>query len=232
MATVLSTTRGTPDLVRHRRDALDVEDVLLGVGDGLAEEGLGAGGDGLAPGVEVVRVLDEGDVDAQLRERVVEQVVGTAVQARARHDVVARLGQVEQGDGLGRLPAGHQQGGDAALEAGHPLLDGVLGRVHDSGVDVAELLQPEQGCGVVGVTEHVRGRLVDRQRPGAGGRVGCLPGVDLAGLESPIGVAHDTRSWCLGAQRPRACPRHLGEGRVITRGTPPRLEGCRPASRG
>ena len=39
---------------------------------------------------------------------------------------------------------------------------------------------------VLGGIEGVRGGLVDRQRPGLGGRVGHLAGVDLAGLERPI----------------------------------------------
>ena len=61
---------------------------------------------------------------------------------------------------------------------GDPLLEGGGGRVHDPGVDVAEALQGEELGGVVGVLEDVRGRLVDRHRPGAGGGVGPLPGVD------------------------------------------------------
>ncbi len=56
-------------------------------------------------------------------KRVVQQVVGAAVQARARHDVVARLGQVQQRDRLGRLAGRQQQRADAALEVGDPLLD-------------------------------------------------------------------------------------------------------------
>ena len=64
-------------------------------------------------------------------------------------------------------PDGDQQRADAALQGGDAVLDDRLGRVHDPGVDVAELLQREQLAAVLGGVEGVRRRLVDRQRPGA-----------------------------------------------------------------
>ncbi len=64
------------------RDAGQVEDVVLRVGDRLAEERAGVVADGLAPLVEVVGILDEGDLDAELGQRVVEQVVRAAVEIR------------------------------------------------------------------------------------------------------------------------------------------------------
>ena len=88
--------------------------------------------------------------------------------------MVAGLGEVEQGERLGGLAAGDQQRADAALERGDALLDRGLRRVHDPGVDVAELLEREQVRGVVGVVEGVGGGLVDRQGPGVGG---ARPGV-------------------------------------------------------
>ena len=93
-------------------------------------------------------------------------------------------------------PGGQEQRGDAALERGDALLDDVLRRVHDPGVDVARLGQAEQRGGVLGVVEGVRRGLVDRQRPGVGGAVGRLAGVDLLGLERPVAVGSRFRcSW-------------------------------------
>ena len=100
-----------------------------------------------------------------------------------------RLGHVQQRQRLRRLPGRGQQRADAALQRREPLLDHVGGRVHDPGVDVAELLQGEEVRGVVGVVEDVRRGLVDRQRPGSGGGVRLLAGVDLTGLEGPT-LAH------------------------------------------
>ena len=105
--------------------------------------------------------------------------------------MVAGLGDVEQADRGGGLAGRHEQGCEAALERRDPLLHGILRRVHDPGVDVPELLEREQVRRVGGVVEDVGRGLVDRQRPGAGGAVGHLSGVDLRGLEAPLrGVGH------------------------------------------
>src|SRR5476651_186491 len=63
-------------------DELDVEDVDLRVTDGLREQELGVGADGRGPLGCVVLVLDERDLDAQLRERVLEEVVCAAIDGR------------------------------------------------------------------------------------------------------------------------------------------------------
>ena len=160
---------------------------ILRVGDRLAEERLGVRAHGRAPGVQVVGVLHEADLDADLGQRVVEQVVGAAVQPRAGHDVVARAGQVQDRERLRGLPGRQEQRRDAAFQRRDALLHDVLRRVHDAGVDVAGLGQAEQRRRVVGVVEGVGGGLVDRQGPGVGGDVGGLPGVDLLGLERPVG---------------------------------------------
>ena len=67
---------------------------------------------------------------------------------------------------------------DAALERRDALLEHAGRRVHDPGVDVAELLEPEQARRVRGVVEHVARRGVDRD----GARL--RRGIDgLAGVE-------------------------------------------------
>lgn len=256
-------------VVGDARDTRDVQDVDLRVGDGLREERLGVRPDGGAPRVEVVGVRHEADLDAELGQRVVQQVVGAAVQPRRGHHVVAGAGDVEDREGRGSLPGRQEQRGHATLESGDALLDHIGGRVHDAGVDVARLGQPEQRGGVVGVAERVRRRLVDRQRPGIGGAVGALTCVDLLRLEAPArggvdglsghvrgvsceflgttkGCANSHESQTATHRKPpltqssgsvvrtRAClaadVRLLNL--VVSRGTPPRMEGCRPASRG
>ena len=87
---------------------------------------------------------------------------------------------------LGGLTGRQEQRGDAAFERRDALLDDVLRRVHDAGVDVAGLGEAEQRGGVLGAVERVRRGLVDRQRPRVGGDVGRLAGVDLLGLERPV----------------------------------------------
>ena len=122
---------------------------------------------------------------------VLQQVEGPAVERRAGHDVVTRLGDIQQTEGRRGLPRGDQEGPDATLQGGDPLLHRILGGVHDAGVDIAELLEGEQVCRVFGVPEGVRRGLVDRQGPSAGGRIGALAGVNLSGLKAPGGwVGH------------------------------------------
>jgi hypothetical protein len=121
-----------------------------------------------------------------LRQGVVEEVVGAAVEARGRDDLVAGGGQVEDRRGLRGLPGGVSERPDAAFEGGDPLLQDVGRRVHDPRVDVAELLQSEEVGGVVRVVEDVGGCLVDRDGAGAGGRIHLLPGMEGQGLE-PLG---------------------------------------------
>jgi hypothetical protein len=140
----------------------------------LAVERLGVRADRPSATLEVVGVVDERDLDAQLRQRVVEQVVGAAVERRAGHDVVAGLGDVEDRERLGGLAgADHQRagqadgGGDATLEARQPGLERTLGGVHDAGVDVADLGEREQVLCVRGVAELEAGGLVDRHPRGS-----------------------------------------------------------------
>ena len=158
--------------------------------------------------VEVVRIVDEGHLDADLGQRVVQEVVGAAVQGRRGDDVVAGVGQREDRQELGGLTGGDGEGTGQADGGGHAALQRVeaslqheLRRVGDAGVDVAHLRQPEQVRRVLGAVERVAGRLVDRHGPGVGRLVGRLPGVDLTGLESPLlthgggGYARNSRPY-------------------------------------
>ena len=128
---------------------------------------------------DVLRIggVDKGHVDAQPLEGLAQERDRAAVEGGGGDDVTAGVGQVEQGDGDGLLAAGEGQGPDAAVQGGHPLLEDVGGGVHQPRVDPAHLLQGEQVGRVFGALEHVAGGLVDGHGPGAGGRVGLLPGV-------------------------------------------------------
>ena len=197
VARVLSTMSGTPTSWATSATPRDVEDVVLGVADGLPEEGLGVGLRRGPPGLEVVGVGDEVEVDAELGQRVLEQVEGAPVERRRSNDVVAGTREVEDGErgrGLARGDlerAGKADGGvGRAFERGDPRLDDSLGGVHDAGVDVADLGEREQVRGVLGVAELVRSGLVDRRCGGARGRIRLGAGVDLLGLETPVVIRH------------------------------------------
>ena len=189
VGTVLSTISGTPASCATSATFRDVEHVAARVAQRLGEQQLGVRPDRGAPLLGVVGVVDEADLDPQLGERVVEEVVRAAVERGGGHEVVARLGDVEDGEGLGGLAGGERDGGQPALERGDALLEHVLGGVHDPRVDVAELGEPEQRGGVLGVAERVGRGLVDRGGARAGRRVGRGARVHLLGLEGP-GFGH------------------------------------------
>ena len=170
-------------VVRDLRDGLEIRHVQLRIADGLDVDRPGLVVDRLPVRFRIARI-DELHLAAQPRERVVEQLVGPAVEVVARHDLVAHLRDRQQGVGDRRLARGHAQRARAAFERGHPLLEDVRRRVHQPRVDVAEFLQREEIRRVLAVAEDVRRRLVDRHRPRARRRVGLLAGMEGQCMDS------------------------------------------------
>ena len=134
--------------------------------------------------------VHEASGDPELGQGVLEQVPGPAVQARAGNDVVAGAGQVEDRQGLGGLARGEAQRPDAALEGGDPLLEHTSRWVHDPGIDIAELLQPEESRGVGSVIEDIARRGVDGHRAGICRGVGLLAGMQRQRLGVELGLVN------------------------------------------
>ena len=111
----------------------------------------------------------------RLHHRIEEQVPGPAIEVGGADEIVARLADVLNGEQRGGLARGESQRSDAAIEGGDALLEHRGGRVHDAGIDVAELGQTEQIGGMLAVAELIAGRLVDRDRDGVGRRVAPVP---------------------------------------------------------
>ena len=173
--------------VRGLDDGGDVGHVDQRVADGLDVPELGVLLGSGHEGVDVV-VLDEGGLDAEVAQGVQEDVPGTAVERVGGDDVVAGAHDVGEGQDLGGVAGGDGDGAGGALDGGHAGGDRVGGGVGQAAVDVARLGEGELGGGVRGGVELERGRGVDRQRRGAGGRVGLEAGVDLEGIEVLGGV--------------------------------------------
>ena len=166
----------------YRSDRFNVEDVAFRVPDGLGKYGTRFGRDGFPVAVGVV--LDEANRDAKLWQRMVEQIVCSAVQAGGRYDFVARTGDVQNGERLRCLSRRRGESADAPFKRGNALFQHVGGRVHQPGVDVAGLFKAEQPRCMVCVFEDVRGGLVNRNRPGTSSRVGNLTGVYGKGVKT------------------------------------------------
>ncbi len=88
----------------------------------------------------VVRV-DEGALDAELLQGNTEEVEGSAVNLVGGNDVVASLADVEYGIEVGSLTAGCQHGAHATFELSDFLCHSIVGRVLESGIEIALLLQ-------------------------------------------------------------------------------------------
>ena len=121
-ANVLSTTSGTPFVVRDLRQGLDVDHVDRRVADHLGVERLRLRRHGSLPLVEVGAV-DEARIDADLPEAHVELLEAPAVEAPRRDELVAGLHQREQRQVLSRLPGGRRHRSDPVLERGDALLE-------------------------------------------------------------------------------------------------------------
>jgi hypothetical protein len=141
-------------IVSDPGQGLEVGDVEAGVANGFDIDGLGLAVDGAS---EIFRIvaIDELDVDSQPRQGDLELVVGAAVEVAGGDDVVAGLGNRGQRQKLRRLPGTRGDRRHAAFEGREALFEDVGGRIHDAGVDIAELLQREQAGAMLGIVEGV-----------------------------------------------------------------------------
>src|ERR1019366_4515484 len=78
------------------------------------------------------------------------------------------------------------QRGDAAFERRDPLFEDRLCRVHDPGVDVAQLREAEERRGMSCIPEGIAGGLIDGNRPGTRRWVRYRASVNLAGFKAPV----------------------------------------------
>ena len=156
----------------------------------LAVERLGVRADRRLPRVEVVGVVDEADLDAELRERVVELVVGAAVERRA----TTRCGRRSRRGSAARSSARPARSPSRArrrrLRARSiALLEHGLGRVHDPRVDVAELLEPEEA------RPRARCRGTRTTWSGRSGRPGRRWSGRARRRRGPAGLETPARTW-------------------------------------
>ena len=181
---------GHTNLVGDRCDRLNVEDVALRVGDGLAVEGDRLVVGERAPGLGVERVGDEACLDAQTSQCVLQQGDAAAVQGGGGDHVVAGDCQGKDRQGGRGLTGGDEEAADASLEGRDAGGDAVGRRVGQARVDGSQLLQCEAARCLRSVLESVGGGLVDGQGGRAGGGIKVVSGVNLLGFEGPVVGGH------------------------------------------
>ncbi len=201
--------------MRDLRERLEVGHVAPRIADRLDEQESRLVVDCPAKLVRL-RSIDEPALDAQLGERVTEQIISSAIQARAADDVLPCGADVEDRDRLGRLTRGDSEGSAAPFEQRETLFEHIARGVHQPRIDVAELLQREQSCRVIGVVEGVRRRLIDRHRPAVRRRIGHLPAVQAEGVEAVGLFGHGLalERWHGHLAHARLAAKHGLEGRA------------------
>jgi len=181
-------------------DLFNVNQRCVRVTDGLDEDGLCLIVNRVFKSALFVRVYERCG-DAVLRERVLEQIVGAAVDGLRGNDVVTCACEVEE-----RIIDGCCTGSDAkrchaALKGCNALLKCVHGGVRQTAVDVACICEREAGCCVCGVLEDEGSRLVDRHCAGIGSGVRVLlTCVQLDGFKMVvviICIAHGNTSFII-----------------------------------
>ena len=170
-------------IVRDLGHGLDIEHVILGIAQRLRVNQARLGGDGA---LEILRVtrIDEGGLNPHFGQRVMEEVIGAAIEAGGRDDLVAGAGDIQNRQSLRRLAGGGDQGRHSTLEGGDALLQHVPGGIHNARIDIAEFLQCKQIGSVRGVLEDKRRGLIDGNGARAGCGVGLLAAVQCKGIKA------------------------------------------------
>ena len=126
-----------------RRISFDISDIQARVADRLDVDGARLVVDGGLHGDEIVDGR-EIHLDALLRQNRVELRIGASVQVVCGDDFVALLRDVRDGEVDGRRAGRDGQRRRAAFDRRQTLLQNVLRRIHQAGVDVAAFAKREQ----------------------------------------------------------------------------------------
>ena len=148
-------------LVSDVGEALEVQNLASRVCNCFAEEALGVRAESLFDFFVGSVLVHERAFDAELLHRDGEEVARAAVNSARANEVVTRFADVEDGVEVGCLTGAREHRSHTTFESGNLVSDSVVGRVLQTGVEVAGSLQVEQVGHVVGRFVLERGALVD-----------------------------------------------------------------------
>ena len=173
-------------LVGNRRDGVDIRNVGMRVAERFDEDELRVALDCGFDTLEIVRV-DERGLDTEGAERMLQQVESTAINRALGNHVIALASESRDGVGNGSCTRSDSESGDASFEGSDTFFEHTLSGVIDTAINVTASLQNEAVGGVLGIVEHVRGGLVNRNCAGIGcGVCGFLANVELKSLEMKL----------------------------------------------
>mmetsp|Transcript_15493 Transcript_15493/g.18655 ORF Transcript_15493/g.18655 Transcript_15493/m.18655 type:complete len:393 (-) Transcript_15493:96-1274(-) len=180
-------------LLRDSAEGLKVGDVELWVTDGLDVDSLGLIVD---DSFEVSRIvsLHETDVNSHTGKLHFELIESTTIEIASRNKVVALLTNGLEAQELGGHSATGRESANATFKSSDPLLKDVVGWIHDTAVNVSELLQREEVRSVLGIVENIRASGVNGNRASIGSLVGFLPCVHHQRLKLLFSSHRDSQS--------------------------------------
>ena len=108
----------------------------------------------------------------------IELVDRAAIELARGHELFAGTEQGVKRQHLRGVAGRHRERRRAALKRCDTLFKHGVGRVADPGVDVAERLQAEQRCRMIGIIEDERRGLIDRRCARAGRWIRLRTGMD------------------------------------------------------
>ena len=179
-------------VVDHHRDMMRLgngrhflkgENRNIRVAQGLAIDNFGIGLDGLFKFFRLGRVY-KGRANAHAREGMRELIKRAAIQPAAGHNMVTLATQRHDGHHLRGVAAAGRQPPHPALKGGDPLLQHIIGRVHDARVDIAGFAQREQIGRVLGILKLITRSVVNRNGSAARRWVGDLSCVQLTRIKA------------------------------------------------
>jgi len=148
-------------LVSEIGKALEVQNLASRVSDRFAEEALGVRAEGLFDFFVRSVLVHKRAFDAELLHRDGEEVARTAVDGARTDEVVAGFADVEHGVEVCSLTGAREHRSHATFESGDLGSHCIVGRVLQTGVEVAAGLQVEEVRHVIGGFVLESGALVD-----------------------------------------------------------------------
>ena len=181
-------------VVHHKRDPrpvgdpgdrLEIGDVDLRVSDRFGIDGPRLVRDCRRERLGLFRI-DEPYGSSQFGQRIMEQLVGPAVEVVAGDDLIAEARDRQEPQRDCRHPRRDAEGARASLQGGDSLLKDIGRRIHDPRIDVSERLQREEIRCMVRILENIGCGLIDGHRPRARRRIRVfLTGMHRQGIDFP-----------------------------------------------
>ena len=103
-----------------------------------------------------VVAVDKFRINTELFECDFKLVVGASVQAAGRNKIFSFLKKGRQCDELRSVSGCSCKSADSSFKRGDPFLKNRNGRIHHTGINIAEFLKPEEAGCMVGIAEHIR----------------------------------------------------------------------------